>query len=58
MLHERVRRRVPGEIDVPGAHWDGIAGTNPTAEKAGEKRAVQYRDAEGEVRGAVAHSRP
>ena len=51
-LHERVRRRFPGEIDVPGGHWDGVAGTNPAAEKATEKRAVQYTDAEGEVRGA------
>lgn len=55
-LHERVRHRFPGEIDVPGSHWDGFAGTNPAAEKAGEKRAVQYTDAEGEVRGAAVYA--
>ncbi|WP_349427984.1 GNAT family N-acetyltransferase [Microbacterium sp. LWS13-1.2] len=55
-LHERVRHRFPGEIDVPGGHWDGFAGTSPAAEKAGEKRAVQYTDAEGEVRGAAVYA--
>jgi predicted acetyltransferase len=55
-LHERVRLSVPGEIDVPGSHWDGFAGTKPTAEKAGEKRAVQYTDAAGEVRGLALYS--
>lgn len=56
MLHERVRRRTAGEIDVPGGHWDGFAGTNPTAEKAGDRRAVQYADADGEVRGAAVYT--
>ena len=55
-LHERVRHRFPGEIDVPGSHWDGFAGTNPAAEKVGEKRAVQYTDAAGEVRGAAVYA--
>ncbi|MHC2999488.1 acetyltransferase [Microbacterium sp. HJ5] len=55
-LHERVRLRDAGEIDVPGSHWDGFAGTSPTAEKAGEKRAVQYADATGEVRGLAIYS--
>ncbi len=55
-LHERVRLRVPGEIDVPGSHWDGLAGTKPTAEKAGDKRAVQYTDASGEVRGLALYT--
>lgn len=55
-LHERVRLRVAGEIDVPGSHWDGFAGTSPVAEKAGEKRAVQYTDAAGEVRGLALYS--
>jgi predicted acetyltransferase len=55
VLHERVRHRVPGEITVPGGHWDGFAGTNPAAEKATEKRAVQYTDASGEVRGAAVY---
>lgn len=55
-LHERVRHRRAGEIDVPGSHWDGFAGTNPAAEKTAEKRAVQYTDADGEVRGAVVYA--
>jgi predicted acetyltransferase len=55
-LHERVRPGRPGEIDVPGSHWDGIAGTNPAAEKTGEKRAVQYTEAEGGVRGAAVYA--
>ncbi len=55
-LHERSRLRVPGEIDVPAGHWDNFAGTRPDAEKAGEKRAVQYTDAAGEVRGVAVYS--
>lgn len=55
-LHERVRYRRPGEIEIPDAHWDGIAGTNPTADKTADKRAVQYADAQGEVRGAAVYA--
>ncbi|MDY0911022.1 GNAT family N-acetyltransferase [Microbacterium sp. CFBP9034] len=55
-LHDRARRRFAGEIDVPAGHWDGMAGTHPTAEKAGEKRAIQYADASGEVRGLALYS--
>ena len=56
VVHERVRTRVPGEIDVPAGHWDNIAGTRPDAEKAGDKRAVQYSDASGEVRGLAVYA--
>ena len=56
LLHERTRLRVPGEIDVPAGHWDNIAGTRPDAEKAGDKRAVQYTDPSGEVRGAAVYA--
>ncbi|MGL4255422.1 MAG: GNAT family N-acetyltransferase [Microbacterium sp.] len=55
-LHERVRLSAAGEIDVPGSHWDGFAGTTPTAEKAGDKRAIQYTDASGEVRGLALYT--
>lgn len=55
-LHDRVRLRVAGEIDVPAQHWDGFAGTTPTAEKAGDKRAIQYTDANGEVRGLALYT--
>ncbi|GAA5197144.1 GNAT family N-acetyltransferase [Microbacterium jejuense] len=56
VLHDRVRHLTAGEIDVPGSHWDNFAGTTPVAEKAGEKRAVQYTDAAGEVRGAAIYA--
>ncbi|KQZ83342.1 acetyltransferase [Microbacterium sp. Root166] len=55
-LHERVRLDAAGEIDVPGGHWDNFAGTRPDAEKAGEKRAVQFTDESGEVRGLALYS--
>ncbi|MDR7186666.1 putative acetyltransferase [Microbacterium trichothecenolyticum] len=55
-LHERVRHRHPGEIEVPGSHWDGFAGTNPAAEKTAEKRAVQYSDPAGDVRGVAVYA--
>lgn len=55
-LHERVKGRWAGEIDVPAGHWDAFAGTRPDAEKAGDKRAVQYADAAGEVRGLALYT--
>ena len=30
-LHERVRLSSPGELEMPGGHWDSIAGTRPDA---------------------------
>ncbi|TQJ31628.1 GNAT family N-acetyltransferase [Microbacterium sp. SLBN-146] len=56
VVHERVRRSVPGEIDIPAGHWDTIAGTRPDAVKPEAKRAVQYADASGEVRGIAVYS--
>jgi len=56
VLHDGIRHLTAGEIDVPGSHWDNFAGTTPVAEKAGEKRAVQYTDAAGEVRGAAIYA--
>lgn len=55
-LHDRARHRVAGEIDVPGGHWDSFAGTTPTAEKPGDKRAIQYADASGDVRGLALYT--
>lgn len=55
-LHERVRPRRPGEIDVPAGMWDSITGMRPDAEKPGDRRAVQYADAGGEVRGLALYS--
>lgn len=52
-LHERVRAQTPGEIDMPGGHWDRFFGTRPDVEKAEELRAVQYRSASGDVDGVA-----
>ncbi len=56
VLHERIRHTTAGEIDIAGSFWDMFAGTNPTAERAGEKRAIQYADASGAVRGAAVYA--
>ncbi len=53
LLHERGRRRHPGSIDVWGRRWDQMAGLVPEAQDAGNLRAVRYRDAAGETRGAA-----
>jgi len=50
-LHDRVRAATPGEIDMPGGHWDRFFGTRPDAEKAEALRVVQYRSPAGEVEG-------
>ena len=55
-LHERWRTGSPGEIEMPGGHWDRIAGTHPDADKPGDRRAVQYSDAGGVVRGLAVYS--
>lgn len=55
-LHERIRRTVPGEVDVPDGHWDSIAGTRPDLDKPEQRRAVQYTDAGGDVRGVLVYS--
>ncbi|MFT4052078.1 GNAT family N-acetyltransferase [Microbacterium sp.] len=52
-LHERIRRFSPGEIDMPGGHWDRFFGTRPDAENAEKTRVLQYRSAAGEVDGLV-----
>lgn len=39
-LHERVRRSSPGEVDMPGGHWDRFFGTRPDAEKPGSTRVL------------------
>ncbi len=54
-LHDRVRVTSPGEIDMPGGHWDRFFGTRPDAEKAGELRVAQHRSADGEVDGLVGY---
>ncbi|CAL4860161.1 GNAT family N-acetyltransferase [Microbacterium sp. MM2322] len=55
-LHERIRLTTPGEIAMPGGHWDRTFGTRPDAEKADKLRVVQYRSPEGEVEGVAIYS--
>lgn len=50
-LHDRVRAATPGEIDMPGGHWDRFFGTRPDAEKVEGLRVVQYRSPAGTVDG-------
>ncbi|WP_336632303.1 MULTISPECIES: GNAT family N-acetyltransferase [unclassified Microbacterium] len=42
-LHERIRLSSPGEVAIPGGHWERFFGTTADAEKPGELRVVQYR---------------
>ena len=55
-LHERVRRTSPGEIAMPGGHWDRFLGTQPGAEHADQRRVLQYRSPDGEVDGLALYS--
>lgn len=55
-LHDRVRSGVPGEIEIPAAHWDSFAGTRPDAKDPGKHRAIQYADAAGIVRGLALYT--
>jgi predicted N-acetyltransferase YhbS len=51
-LFETVRLRHPGEVRPFALRWDQMAGfTTWDGDKSGERQAVQYRDAEGVVRG-------
>lgn len=55
-LHERVRLSSPGEIAMPGGHWQRFFGTRPDADKPGRLRAVQYRSAGGDVDGVALYT--
>ncbi len=55
-LHRRARRRDAGELDLPGGHLDTFAGTRPDAKEPGAKRAIQYADAAGDVRGVALYT--
>ncbi|MDQ1127779.1 putative acetyltransferase [Microbacterium sp. SORGH_AS 505] len=55
-LYERVRLDTPGEIAMPGGHWDRTFGTRPDVEKADKLRVVQYRSPSGEVEGVAIYS--
>jgi len=55
-MHDNVRSRDAGEIDVPAGHWDSFTGTRPDAKDADKVRAIQYADAAGEVRGLALYT--
>ncbi|SDG27977.1 GNAT family N-acetyltransferase [Microbacterium sp. 77mftsu3.1] len=55
-LYERIRLSTPGEITMPGGHWDRTFGTRADAEKADKLRVVQYRSPAGEVEGVAVYS--
>jgi predicted acetyltransferase len=55
-LHEEVRRRSAGELEIPAGHWDSFAGTRPDAKDPGKRRAIQWRDDAGRIRGAALYT--
>ena len=55
-LHERVRLRDAGELSMPRGQIERFAGTHPGAKDAGQRRAIQYSDAGGVVRGVALYS--
>lgn len=55
-VHERVRLRDAGELSMPHGHIDRFAGTHPGAKDARTRRAIQYTDAAGAVRGVAVYS--
>lgn len=55
-LHERVRLRTAGEVRVPAALWDTLAGTRPDAKEPGRVRAIRYQDGAGDVQGVALYT--
>lgn len=55
-VHERARLTSPGEIEMPGGHWDRFARTRQDAEDPGKARAVQYARSDGVVHGLALYS--
>lgn len=55
-LHDRIRPGRPGEVPLPGGHWDRTFGTRADAEKADRLRVLQYRSDSGEVLGLAVYS--
>lgn len=50
-LHERMRPSLPGEVVMPGGHWDRAFGTRPDADKADRLRVLAYRGEDGTIDG-------
>ncbi|MFJ4224704.1 GNAT family N-acetyltransferase [Microbacterium sp. NPDC089695] len=55
-VHERARRSRPGQIPGWTARWEQMAGLAPADTDRDRVRGVRYRDAAGEVRGAIAYT--
>jgi predicted acetyltransferase len=56
-LFERVRRRDPGQLRPFDRRWDQLCGfSTEEGDVSKKRRAVQYRDAAGEVRGAALYT--
>jgi len=55
-VHERIRLRTAGEIAMPGGHFDRFAGTRADVKDAASRRAVQYADESGKVRGVALYA--
>ncbi|QIG40178.1 GNAT family N-acetyltransferase [Microbacterium sp. 4R-513] len=55
-LHDAVRLRTAGEIEMPDGHWDRFAGTRPDAEHPEKLRAIQYTDANGRLAGVALYA--
>lgn len=53
-VHERARRARSGQIPGWTARWHGLAGLSPSDADRDQVRGVRFRDASGEVRGALA----
>jgi len=55
-VHDRVRAGMPGEVEMPGGHWDRVFGTRPDADKPAKQRVVQYRSPDGTVDGLAVYT--
>ena len=55
-LHDRVRRRWPGELELPGGQPERFVGISPPAPDGTGHRAVQYTDPSGAVAGLAIYT--
>lgn len=53
-VHDRVRGHRGGQIPGWSSRWTGIAGLSPSDTDRDQVRGIRFRDADGEVRGAMA----
>ena len=55
-LHDHARATRPGELDMPGGHWDRSFGLGLDADKPELSRVVQYASPTGEVEGVALYT--